>query len=74
MDTSINKKFGKKIKLLRFKQDITQEELSELSGISRSVMGKIERGEISTTLSSVEKIADALNTPIISLFDFSDIM
>jgi len=40
---------------------------------SRSVMGKIERGEISTTLFSVEKIATALNTEINKLFDFSDI-
>ena len=70
---SLTKDFGKKIKLLRFKKGISQEKLSELSGISRSVMGKIERGEISTTLFSVEKIATALNTEINKLFDFSDI-
>ncbi len=67
------KKFGKKIKLLRFKKDISQEQLSELSGISRSVMGKIERGEIATTIVSAQKIAIALNVDIRTLFDFSDL-
>ena len=65
--------FGKKVKLLRFKKGISQEKLSELSGISRSVMGKIERGEISTTLHSVEKIATALNIEVSKIFDFSDL-
>lgn len=36
-------------------------------------MGKIERGEISTTLYSVEKIAKALDIDIQKLFDFSDL-
>mgnify|MGYP002624452455 CR=1 FL=1 len=73
MNTSLTKRFGKKIKLIRFKREISQEKFSEMSGISRSVMGKIERGEISTTLASVEKIASALNLSIVELFDFSDL-
>ena len=73
MEQTLTKNFGKKIKLLRFKKNISQEKLSELSDISRSVMGKIERGEISTTLSSVEKIACALDVNILDLFDFSDL-
>lgn len=70
---SLTENFGKKIKLIRFKRNISQENLSEISGISRSVMGKIERGEISTTLYSVEKIAKALDIDIQKLFDFSDL-
>lgn len=73
MEINLTKNFGKKVKLLRFKKEISQEQLSELSGISRSVMGKIERGEISTTLNSIEKIAMALHVPFQILFDFSDI-
>ncbi len=73
MTNSLTKKFGQKIKLIRFQKNISQEKLSELSEISRSVMGKIERGEISTTLNSVEKISEALNVNVKELFDFSDI-
>ncbi len=73
MGSTLTQNFGKKIRLLRFKKNISQEKLSELSGISRSVMGKIERGEISTTLYSVEKLAKAFNIEILNLFDFSDI-
>jgi len=73
MTHSLTENFGRKIKLIRFQKNISQEKLSELSNISRSVMGKIERGEISTTLYSVEKIAKALNVTISQIFDFSDI-
>ena len=73
MTNSLTRKFGQKIKLIRFQKNISQEKLSELSEISRSVMGKIERGEISTTLNSVEKISEALNVNVKELFDFSDI-
>lgn len=73
MTNSLTRNFGQKIKLIRFQKNISQEKLSELSEISRSVMGKIERGEISTTLNSVEKISEALNVNVKELFDFSDI-
>ena len=74
MHRMLTENFGKKIRLIRFKKRISQEKLSELSGISRSVMGKIERGEISTTLDSVEKISYALNVSVVSLFDFNDLI
>ena len=69
----LTKNFGRKIKLLRFKRGISQEKFSEMAGISRSVMGKIERAEISTTLDSVEKIANAFNISLFELFNFSDL-
>lgn len=73
MHRTLTENFGKKIRLIRFKKNISQEELSELAEISRSVMGKIERGEISTTLYSIEKIAKALNVDVVTLFDFKDL-
>lgn len=73
MELSLTEKFAKKIKLLRFKRGISQEAFAKIAGISRGVMGQIERAEISTTLISVEKIAKAFNISILELFDFSDI-
>ncbi len=73
MTNLLTQNFGKKIRLLRFKRGISQEKFSEMAGISRSVMGKIERAEISTTLDSIEKISNAFNISIFELFDFSDI-
>ena len=37
-------------------------------------MGKTERGEISTTIDPIEKIAKALKANPVQLFDFSDII
>ena len=73
MEKSLTEKFAKKVKLLRFKRGLSQEELSDIAHISRGVMGQIERAEISTTLYRVEKIANAFNIPVTKLFDFSDI-
>lgn len=73
MEKALRQKFARKIKLERAKRDWTQEALADYAGISRSVMGHIERAEYSTTLDTIEKLAKALNVDPKELFDFSDI-
>ncbi len=62
--------FGERIKNLREKAGLTQESLSYSSGLTVNQIGRIERGEINTTISSVMAIAKALKIKPSVLFDF----
>jgi transcriptional regulator with XRE-family HTH domain len=49
---------------------MSQEVLAFTSDIPISQVGRIERGEINTTISSAKAIASALEIPVKDLFDF----
>ena len=50
-----------KLKELREKRKMTQEELANTSGVSRTTIANIERGvETSTTIGTIAKLAEAL--------------
>lgn len=53
-------KIGRKLKKARKEQNLTQEKLSKMAGISRSYYGKIERGEVETTVYPIIKIVKVL--------------
>ena len=53
--------FGQAVRAARVAQAIAQDEFAALAGISRSHMGKIERGEHMPTLAAIFKIARALD-------------
>lgn len=58
-----------KIREIREEQHISQSELAEKAGISRSILGGLETGrEIQTTTKTLLKIADALGVSIKDLF------
>lgn len=61
--------FGKKIVKLRKERGMTQEELSLKSGIERSYMGAIERGEKNPTLKKIYNIALSLKIKASKLFE-----
>lgn len=60
--------FGTKIQDLRKKSNLSQEGLANLSGLHRTYIGMIERGEKNITLKNIEKIANALNVSLYDLF------
>jgi transcriptional regulator with XRE-family HTH domain len=66
----LHKRFGQRIKELREKRGLTQEDLAFAIGVDRSYMGFIERGERNPTLDKIGKIAKALKVNIRELFDF----
>lgn len=60
---------GFKIKECREKKGITQEELAEMAGISRSIISGLETGKIKvTTTTTLIKIAKALNQNVSDIF------
>ena len=59
---------GEKIRLRRLELNLPQEILSYDANIPRNQIGRIERGEISTTISTLYKICKALKIEIRELF------
>ena len=57
-------KLGMKIRQERLKRDFTQEQLSELCGISSSYIGIIERGDKKLSIETLVKIATILDVSI----------
>jgi len=62
--------FGERIKILRKQKGLSQEELALNSGIDRSYLGKIERGESNIALKKIILISNALKIPPKTLFGF----
>lgn len=58
--TSTRKALGHKIRAIRKKINISQEELGFRSGLHRTYIGSIERGEQNVSVDNIHKIAKAL--------------
>lgn len=67
---NLKKKFGQRVRKIRQKQNLSQEELAEKIDIAVNNMGKIERGESFVTASTLEKLANALDVKIQEFFTF----
>ncbi|MGG4499779.1 helix-turn-helix domain-containing protein [Paenibacillus polymyxa] len=59
---------GKRIRQHRKAARLTQERMGELLSIDPSYLGRIERGEINTTLDMIFRIAEALKISPYELF------
>ena len=64
----IAKIVGDRIRNLRTEKGYSQEELAHRAGVSTSHIGKLERGEKNPSLSSIEKIINALEITFEDLF------
>lgn len=64
------KSFGKNIRRIRLSNGISQERLADEAKIELSQIGRIERGEINTTISTAHALAVALNVRLTELFEF----
>ena len=67
MKENTAKLVGNRIKLLRVRKNVSQEELSFKSDLHRTYIGAIERGEKCPTIETILKITQAFE---ISLSDF----
>ena len=68
MDSS-HIRLAKKLKSLRRKQKITQEELAQKASLNVSYIGRIENGKQSPTLSTLLRISRALGVSVSELLD-----
>jgi transcriptional regulator with XRE-family HTH domain len=65
---SVHAEVARNIRRLRRQKGWSQEKLAFEADVHRVFVGRIERCEQSPSLSTLEKIAKALNTPIQDLF------
>jgi transcriptional regulator with XRE-family HTH domain len=64
--------FGQVVRKYRHRKGISQEALADLTGIHRTYIGGIERGERNPTLLMIHRIAEALGVNPACLFQPSD--
>jgi len=70
--TTIKKKFGVHLFLLRNAAGMTQSRLAEITNLSVDSISRIERGERAPSLESIEKISNALKVSLSALFNFNE--
>ena len=70
VNTKLIKSLGNNLKKIRKDKKVSQETLSYDANIPLSQIGRIERGEINTTVDTIFKIAKALEIEPKDLFDF----
>ena len=61
--------FGKRIRQLRTERNLSQEELSFLTGFHRTYIGMIERGERNISLANIGVFAKAFQMNVSELLD-----
>lgn len=62
--------FGDRIRKLRISKNWSQYDLAAETGIDRSQLGKIERGEYNPTISTLKVLADTFGVSVSDLMDF----
>ncbi len=69
----ISEKISKKLKLERNKRDLSQQELAMRAGVDKNTIWKIETGQVSPTIITLEKIAKALEIDFATLTDVTKV-
>lgn len=67
-DRSLERAIGAQVRLLRRAHDLSVSDLASAASISTGMLSKIENGQISPSLSTIQAIAAALGVPITNLF------
>lgn len=61
------RRFGENVRRNRVKKGLSQEALADLSGLHRTYIGGVERGERNISLVNIVRIAKALNMALADL-------
>jgi transcriptional regulator with XRE-family HTH domain len=70
LNQTLIQEFGKRIRQLRTERNLSQEELSFLTGFHRTYIGMVERGERNLSLSNIGVFAEVFELSLPELFDF----
>lgn len=68
----LNRAVGENIKRIRKSKKLSMERTAELSGVSRSMLGQIERGEANPSVAILGRLARALKVPAEILLENDD--
>lgn len=67
--TAITRLFGEKVRTLRKARGLSQENLATTSGLDRTYIGGVERGERNISLVNIHKICTALEISLQEMFE-----
>ncbi|SKA20743.1 transcriptional regulator, XRE family with cupin sensor [Enhydrobacter aerosaccus] len=68
-ESDVNKRIAARVRQLRAERELSLEALAERSGVSRSMISLIERGETSPTAVLLERLATGLSVTLANLFE-----
>ncbi len=68
---TLRKQFGKKLRSIRKRRGMTQEQFAELLDISIDFLSLVERGLNAPSFESIESFSIILGIPVKDFFDFS---
>ena len=68
----LNRAVGENIKRIRKTKKLSMERTAEMAGVSRSMLGQIERGEANPSVAILGRIAKALKVPAEVLLENDD--
>lgn len=68
-DLKLRRQFGEKVREMRKKLGLSQEELGFKANIHRTYIGAIERGEQNVSLDNIGKLAKTLKIKLAELFN-----
>ena len=71
LDISLQIIIGKQIQKFRELKGISQQDLAAKCNFEKSNMSRLESGRVNPTLSTLEKVANALDVTLAELFAFS---
>ena len=63
-ERALERALGAQIRTLRRQQDLSGADLASAAGISLGMMSKIENGQISASLSTLQSLSAALSVPL----------
>ncbi|WP_342359962.1 XRE family transcriptional regulator [Terrarubrum flagellatum] len=66
---TLNRQIAERVKRRRLERELTLDALAAESGVSRAMISKIERGEVSPTAPLLAKLANGLGLNFSSMFD-----
>jgi transcriptional regulator with XRE-family HTH domain len=67
-ERALERALGGQIRAVRRQQDLSVGDLAQAAGISLGMMSKIENGQISASLTTLQSLSNALSVPLSSLF------
>lgn len=68
---SIQQRFGMRIRELRLRENISQEELAWRCQLSKNYVSDVERGKRNVSLKAIEQFAKGLGVKVEDLFHFT---
>lgn len=68
-DTAILKHIGSRLKFYRLYKELTQEDLAEIAGFTRSYYTEIETGKRNPSILNLYKLSQALDVSLVKIVD-----